>query len=94
MAFDVSFVYKLQDQISSKLKNISKNFKDVEEAGKKAALGTSQRFKDLNKKIEGLGKSLRNKVTLPLLGVGTVSAVAFAKMETGIVNINLILFQL
>lgn len=83
MAFDVSYIYKLRDQITPELRKIQRNMQQLD----KSAGNTARR---LGKSFTDLGKSLSVKVTAPIGLVGGLALKAAAnmeKMETGFVGI-------
>jgi len=75
MAFDVSYIYKLVDNISPKLKTIQSNINSLDK-------NISDSTKRMSRNFTDLGKKMATRVTLPMGLAGGMALRSAAKMET------------
>ena len=74
MAFDVSYIYKLVDNISPKLKTIQSNINSLDK-------NISDSTKRMSRNFTDLGKKMATRVTLPLSLIGGVAIKAASDAE-------------
>ena len=63
------------------LKQLEKQMKDFGSVTKQKLMAIGDQFKAVGDKIAGVGKTLTQKVTAPLVAVGTVSAAKYAEVD-------------
>ena len=83
MAESVKYIIEFRDRFSAKTAKIRENMSKMERSIKKA----DRAIYKMGERMGKVGDIGMKKLTLPLVGAGTASAVAFAKMETGLVNV-------
>lgn len=79
MSFKISYIYDLVDKISPKLNKITNNIKEVSSVAKSSAGKAIVAFDKLGNKLNHIGKKTRNlgkdlflKLTVPIVGIGTM----------------------
>lgn len=75
---------KLQREIDlteQELKGLEEEQKNFGSAGAQAIAAIGEKLKDLGKKVEAAGQTLTQKLTLPLVALGTVAAKKFADVD-------------
>ncbi len=75
MAFDVSYIYKLKDQISPAIKKIARNMDSLDKKVKTTASKVGKSFDKMSKgleKVRDVGSNLFVKTTLPISILGGV----------------------
>lgn len=83
MAENVAYILEIKDRFS---RNLTKFQNNLDKAQKKAESLRVQ-LKKFGKGMADVGKKMTTRLTLPIAAAGAASAFAFAKMETGLVDV-------
>lgn len=68
-------------ETETKLKDLKKQYKDFGSVGKQQIKAVAEKMKEVGKKISAVGDKLTQKVTLPLVAVGTAGVASFAEVD-------------
>lgn len=68
-------------ETEGKLKDLKKQYKEFGSVGKQQIKAVAEKMKEVGKKISEVGDKLTQKVTLPLVAVGTAGVASFAEVD-------------
>jgi TP901 family phage tail tape measure protein len=81
--FNIAYVFRAVDNFTNVVRKINNSVK----AHEKNIVRAGEKLKRFGKSATAVGKTLRNKVTLPILAAGTGMVMAASKFEKGISNV-------